>query len=248
MLLLKKVALITGSARGIGRAIALRFSEEGASVIICDLDMDGAEEVYNIIKSYGREALVFKADVSDESQVKALFQKVISTYGTLDILVNNAGICKNIPIPEISGDEWDRFLRVNLKSVFLCSKEAFIIMKKKRYGRIINMGSAAGKIGGLVAGAHYSAAKAGVLCLTKSLALQAAEFNITVNAIAPGPIATHMTAEWGEEINRAFREKIPLKRYGTPEEVAEVALFLASDRSSYITGEIIDVNGGLVMD
>lgn len=248
MLLLKKVALITGSARGIGRAIALRFSEEGASVVICDLDMDGAEEVCSTIKSSGREALVFKADVSDETQVKALFEKVLSTYGTLDILVNNAGICKNIPIVEISGDEWDRFLRVNLKSVFLCSKEAFIIMKEKRYGKIINMGSAAGKIGGLVAGAHYSAAKAGVLCLTKSLALQAAEFNITVNAIAPGPIATHMTAEWGEEINRAFREKIPLKRYGTAEEVAEVALFLASDRSSYITGEIIDVNGGLVMD
>lgn len=248
MLLLKKVALVTGSARGIGRAIALRFSEEGASIVICDLDMEGAQEVYTMIKSSGREALVFKADVSDEVQVKALFEEVISTYGTLDILVNNAGICKNIPVLEISGDEWDRFLSVNLKSVFLCSKEALIIMKEKRYGKIINMGSAAGKIGGLVAGAHYSAAKAGVLCLTKSLALQAAEFNITVNAIAPGPIATHMTEEWGEEINRAFKEKIPLKRYGTPEEVAEVALFLASDRSNYITGEIIDVNGGLVMD
>ncbi len=248
MLLAHRIVLVTGAAGGIGRAIALMFAKEGASVVICDLDVQGAEAALDTLKAEGGEGEVVGADVSDESQVKVLFEKIISAYGTLDILVNNAGTCRNIPILEISGEEWDRFLRINLKSVFLCSREAFYIMKEKRYGKIINMGSAAGKIGGLVAGAHYSAAKAGVICFTKSLALQAAAFNINVNAIAPGPISTRMTEEWGEDVNRAFREKIPLKRYGTPEDVAEVALFLASERSNYITGEIIDVNGGLVMD
>jgi len=187
-------------------------------------------------------------DVSDEKDVKDCFEEVVKKYRTLDILFNNAGICKNVSIPDITAEEWDRFLKVNLKSVFLCSKEGFKIMKTRKYGKIINMGSAAGKLGGVVAGAHYSAAKAGVICFTKSLALQAAPYGINVNAIAPGPVLTEMTGQWGEELNRAFIEKIPFKRYAKPEEVAEVALFLASDSSRYITGEIIDVNGGLLMD
>jgi len=248
MILKSKIALITGAARGIGRAIAVKFAEEGAIAVVCDIDRDGAERVLHEIESEGGEGLSLKMDVSDENEVKSVFSTVIEKYNTLDILMNNAGICRNILIADISSDEWDRFMRVNLKSVFLCSKEAFRIMKKKRYGKIISMGSAAAKIGGIVAGAHYSAAKAGVICFTKSLALQAAPYNIYVNAIAPGPIATRMTEEWGEELNRAFLEKIPLKKFGTPEDVAEVALFLASDKSNFITGEIIDINGGLIMD
>ena len=248
MILRNKIALITGAAGGIGSVTALKFAEEGAVVVVCDIDQDGTDRVLNEIKSAGGDGLSLKMDVADGNEVKSVFSAVVERYSTLDILINNAGICRNILIPDISPDEWDRFLKVNLKSVFLCSKEAFRIMKEKKYGKIINMGSAAAKIGGVVAGAHYSAAKAGVLCFTKSLALQAAPYNIYVNAIAPGPIATRMTEEWGEELKKAFVDKIPLKRYGTPEDVAEVALFLASDKSNFITGETIDVNGGLIMD
>ena len=248
MLLKDRIALITGAAGGIGRATALRFAEEGATVVLGDIDKDGADEVLHEVSERGGRGLSLKMDVGDEGDIKSAFAGVIDHYGTLDILMNNAGICKNVLIEDIEADEWDKLMVINLRSVFLCSKEALKIMKEKRYGKIISMGSAAAKIGGVVAGAHYSAAKAGVICFTKSLALQAAPFNINVNAIAPGPIATKMTEVWGEELNRIFREKIPLKRYGTPADVAEVALFLASDKSNYITGEVIDINGGLIMD
>jgi len=248
MILKNKIALITGAARGIGRATAQKFAGEGAVVIVGDINKEGTDRVVSEIEDAGGEGLSLKMDVSDEQEIKSVFSLIMDKYHTLDILMNNAGICRNVSIPDISSDEWDRYLKVNLKSVFLCSKEAIKIMKEKKYGKIINMGSAAAKIGGLVAGAHYAAAKAGVICFTKSLALQTAAYSINVNAIAPGPIATKMTEEWGKELKEAFIAKIPFKKYGTPEDVAEVALFLASDKSSYITGEVIDVNGGLIMD
>ncbi len=248
MLLQNRVALITGGARGIGRAIALRFAAEGAEVAVCDLDAEGAGGVAEEIRAAGGRASPFQLDAASEEEVKAIFAAVVREHGRLDILVNNAGLCRNVSIEDIDGEEWDRFLKVNLKSVFLCSKEALRFMKERRYGKVISLGSAAGKIGGVVAGAHYAAAKAGVMCFTKSLALQAAPYGINVNAIAPGPIATRMTEEWGAALNDAFVAKIPLHRYGRPEEVAEVALLLASDRAGFITGEIIDVNGGLLMD
>jgi 3-oxoacyl-[acyl-carrier protein] reductase len=162
--------------------------------------------------------------------------------------VNNAGIFKMTPILEIELDEWERIMAVNLRGTFLMSREAFRIMKEQRSGTIISIASAAGKIGGLVAGAHYAASKAGIICFTKSLALQAAMYRINVNAVCPGPTKTEMTADWGEEVNRAVAEKIPWKEYGRPEDVAEAVGFLASDRARYITGEILDVNGGFVMD
>jgi len=243
-----RIALITGAAGGIGRAIALRFAGEGAAVALCDLDLPGAAKVAEEIRAAGGRGFAYKLDAAVEPEVRAFFAAFIKEHGRLDILVNNAGICRNAKIEDIDGAEWDRYLSVNLKSVFLCSKEALRIMKAQRYGKVISLASAAGKIGGVVAGAHYAAAKAGVICFTKSLALQAAPYGIQANAIAPGPITTRMTAEWGPELTEAFVEKIPLHRYGTPDEVAEVALLLASDRASFITGEVIDINGGLVMD
>jgi NAD(P)-dependent dehydrogenase (short-subunit alcohol dehydrogenase family) len=248
MQLHNRIALITGAARGIGRAIALRLAGEGASVAVCDLDLEGAGSVVGEVQRAGGRAWAHRLDAADEPEVRAFFEAFRREHGGLDILVNNAGICRNVRIEDIDGQEWDRYLQVNLKSVFLCSKEAFRLMKERKYGRIISLASAAGKIGGVVAGAHYAAAKAGVICFTKSLALQAAPYGINVNAIAPGPISTSMTEAWGQELTEAFVEKIPLHRYGTPEEVAEVALLLASDRVGFITGEVIDVNGGLVMD
>lgn len=248
MQLKDRIALITGAAGGIGRAIALRFAGEGAAVAVCDLDLPGAAKVAEEIRAAGARGFAYKLDAAAEQEVRAFFGAFQKEHGRLDILVNNAGICRNVKIEDIDGEEWDRYLSVNLKSVFLCSKEALRIMKVQRYGKVISLASAAGKMGGVVAGAHYAAAKAGVICFTKSLALQAAPYGIQANAIAPGPITTRMTAEWGPEVTAAFVEKIPLHRYGTPAEVAEVALLLASDRAGFITGEVIDINGGLVMD
>lgn len=248
MLLTGKVAMVTGAGRGIGREIALTFAREGATVVISDLAKETVEGVLVETRAHGGDGMALVMDVTKEGDIRSGFEKLLERYGALDILVNNAGICRNVKIMDISLDEWNRFLSVNLTSVFLCSKEALKAMMPMNRGKIVNLGSMAGKIGGIVAGAHYSAAKAGVICLTKSLALQAAPFNIQVNGLAPGLIATKMTEDWGEELTKAFIEKIPLKRSGSPADVAEAALFLASNRSDYITGEIIDVNGGLLMD
>ena len=187
-------------------------------------------------------------DVANESEVKQLFTQTLEHYGRLDVVVNTAAICRNIGILDITVDDWDSIVAVNLRGTFLVGREAFRVMKEQRSGRIIFFASAAAKIGGLAAGAHYSASKAGVICFTKSLALQAAPYKINVNAVCPGPIRTAMTVAWGDKVNREFVEKIPWKEYGEPEDVAAAVLFLASDGARYITGEILDVNGGLVMD
>jgi 3-oxoacyl-[acyl-carrier protein] reductase len=248
MILENKIALITGASGGIGRAISVLFAKEGARVVLCDLAGTGAGKVLSEIVSLKGNGMVIEADVSDEKDVNSMFNSIVKKYGTLDILVNNAGVCRKVSIPDIEPDEWDSFMKINLKSVFLCSKEGFKIMKEKRYGKIINMGSLAAKMGGIVVGAHYSASKAGVLCFTKSLAQFSAPYDINVNAVAPGPVLTKMTEAWGKEINETLREKLPFKRFATPEDVAHTVLFLASDRSNYITGETINVNGGMLMD
>jgi 3-oxoacyl-[acyl-carrier protein] reductase len=241
-----QVAVVSGAARGIGRAICLALARDGASVVAADTDVKGAEETVAQIED--RSAMAAEVDVASESSVKNLYASVIERFRCVDILINNAGICRMIPIPDITVEEWDRVLAVNLRGTFLMSREAFGIMKAQGHGRIVSIASAAAKIGGLAAGAHYSASKAGVICFTKSLALQAAPFRINVNAVCPGPMQTEMTEAWGEETNKAFAEKIPWKEYGEAQDVAEAVVFLASDRARYITGEILDVNGGLVMD
>jgi NAD(P)-dependent dehydrogenase (short-subunit alcohol dehydrogenase family) len=186
--------------------------------------------------------------VSDVASIRAGLSAVLAEHGRIDVLVNAAGIDSRTSVPEITPEEWDRLLAVNLRSAFFCSQQALRSMCPRGYGKIVNLASAAGKIGGVAVGAHYSAAKAAIICLTKSLALYAAPYGVNVNCVCPGPIATAMTDAWGEKINKAFAERIPFKRYGTAEEVAEAIVFLASDRARYITGETTDVNGGLVMD
>ena len=244
----KKVAIITGAAGGIGTAITELFAKEGAVLVPVDLNEQRLKELAEKLKKEKVEVEYFAIDVSNEQQAKRVVNSTLEKFGKIDILVNGAAICKMIPILDIEADDWDRIMAVNLRSVFLFSKEVFRHMKERKYGKIISLASAAGKIGGLAAGAHYSASKAGVMCFTKSLALQAGTFKINVNCVCPGPTKTEMTDAWGEETNKDFAAKIPFKEYGQPEDIAQAILFLASDRSRYITGEILDVNGGLVMD
>ena len=208
-----KVAIVTGGAQGIGRAICLGLAEQGVDVAIVDLKNQQTNETAKVVEKLGRKSLRLEADVSSEESVKGLFTKVVKEFGAVDILVNNAGICRMTPILEIEVAEWDKIMAVNLRGTFLMCREAFKIMKEKRAGKIINIASAAAKIGGLVAGAHYSASKAGVMCFTKSLALQAAPYKINVNAVAPGPTATEMTDAWGEKTNKALADRIPWKEY-----------------------------------
>jgi 3-oxoacyl-[acyl-carrier protein] reductase len=243
-----KVAVITGAASGIGRQAATLIGERGASVVIADVQEKMANDVVENLKARDITAQFIKTDITNIDHIRALFSETISTYKKLDILINCAGIGRLTRVPDITPEEWDLVLAVNLKSAFFCSQEALKYMCKRKVGKIINIASAAGKIGGIAVGAHYSASKAAIICLTKSLALYAAPFNITVNCVCPGPTVTPLTDEWGEELNTSFANKIPLKRYGTPDEIAEAICFLASDRANYITGETLDVNGGLVMD
>jgi 3-oxoacyl-[acyl-carrier protein] reductase len=169
-------------------------------------------------------------------------------FGRVDILVNNAGIFKVTPIVDITAEEWDRIMAVNLRGTFLMCREAFRMMREQKAGKIINIASTAGKTGGVNAGAHYAASKAAVICLTKSLANQAAPYRINVNAVSPGPTETDLTAAWGEATNAALAASIPWKEYARPQDVADAVVFLASAKARYITGEILDVNGGMVMD
>ena len=195
----KQVAIVTGSGRGIGRAICLALANEGADIVVAEWQDDSGNETAAMIQKLGRRSVFIHADVSEESSVKNLYEKVMAEFGKVDILVNNAGICRMIPILDIEVAEWDRILAVNLRGTFLMSREAFKIMKEKQRGKIISIASAAAKTGGVAAGAHYSASKAGIICFTKSLALQAAPFKINVNAVCPGPTKTEMTDAWGRK-------------------------------------------------
>ena len=248
MLLRDQVAIVTGAGGGIGRAIAEALAAEGAHVSIWDVQETPARAAAEAIRRSGGAASHATVDVSAAGPVRAAVDQVAGAHGRIDILVNNAGICRVAPIAAISESDWDLVLAVNLKGTFLCAQAVMEVMKPLRRGKIINMGSVSGKVGGIAVGAHYSASKAAVMCLTKSLARELAPFNINVNAIAPGVIATDMTqAITGGDWDR-YLSTIPLGRVGSVRDVAEVALFLASERAAYLTGEIIDVNGGQFMD
>lgn len=243
-----QVALVTGAARGIGKAIAIALAREGCDVVISDVDEQGAVRVAQMIKELGRRTLAARTDVSDLQDVRNLFQKTVKTFGRLDILVNNAGIIRRGSLEDHRDEDWELVMAVNLRGTYYCSREAAIIIKKQGSGRIINISSVAGKVGDITSAPSYGPSKGAVNALTKSLARELAPFGITVNAVAPHAIETEMSAEWPEEKRRAVISQIPLGRMGKPEEVAAAVVFLSSPGAAFITGEILDVNGGYLMD
>ena len=239
--------MVTGASGGIGRSVSIALAKAGADVVInYSGNLAKAEEVQKEVEALGRRAMVIKADISSADEVSAMMKAAVKSFGKIDILVNNAGITRDGSLLMMKEEDWDAVLNTNLKGVFLCTKTAAKLMLKKKYGRIINIASVVGLIGN-AGQANYSAAKAGVIGLTKTSARELAARNITVNAVAPGFIQTKMTDVLPEEVKASMLSQIPLARLGTPDEVADAVLFLASDRASYITGQVISVNGGMVM-
>ncbi|MCG6880561.1 MAG: SDR family oxidoreductase [Deltaproteobacteria bacterium] len=244
----EKVAIITGGARGIGRTIAEGLVSEGASVVIGDVNVeDVSRTAHEIEKAFGGPTVPFKLDVKKKRDILSLVDGTMKEFGRVDILCNNAGICNSPPIDEITEEEWDEMMDVNLKGVFLCCQAVMPIMKKQKRGRILSMASMAGRVGGLAAGAHYSASKAGVICLTKSFARALATYSVTVNALAPGPVDTDMLQTLPSDRREFMRTECPLERFADTTDIAAAALFLLSDAARHITGTTLDVNGGLFM-
>lgn len=247
MKLENKVALITGSARGIGKEIAMLFAREGSDLAICDVNPEILEATKaEIEKETGRKVLAEKVDVTSPEEVEEFVKKILDNFGRLDILVNNAGITRDNLVMRMSENEWDSVIDVNLKGAFNCIKAVTRPMMKSKGGKIVNMASIIGVMGN-AGQANYSASKGGLIALTKTVAKELGSRNINVNAIAPGFIKTDMTDKLGDDSKKALLEHIPLKRMGVTEDVANLALFLASDEASYITGQVIKVDGGMVM-
>ncbi len=242
------VAIVTGAGQGIGRAVARTLAEQGAHLVVNDLDESNAESTAEELKSSVTTAFHFQADVTDAPGVQAMVDWTADTFGAVHILVNNAGILFPTSVMDIDEDEWDRVIDVNLKGAFLCSKAVLPHMREAGWGRIVNFSSTAGKNISTVGGAHYTAAKAGVLGFTRHLAREVAPYNITVNAVCPGLIDTEMVrGTIDEERTRDYARSFPIPRLGRPEEVAVLVAFLASDQAAYITGASLDINGGDLM-
>jgi 3-oxoacyl-[acyl-carrier protein] reductase len=240
-------AIITGAATGFGAAMTRRFSAEGARVLACDRNFATVERLAAELSAEGREVQAREVDVSDARAVSAMVDAGIAAFGRIDILVNNAGISPKKEYLEYTEEDWDAVHNVNLKGEYLCARAISEHMMKNGYGRIINFSSSAWRSGGFAGGIPYTAAKAGVIGLTRALAKTLGPSGITVNAIAPGPSATPMTDAWLSDWAETFVSQIPLRRVGQPEDIANAALFLASDEAAYITGICLDVNGGIAM-
>jgi 3-oxoacyl-[acyl-carrier protein] reductase len=246
MSLTGKVALVTGASQGIGRAGALRLAKEGAAVAVAARNQEKLNELVSEIAAAGGTAGAFALDVADEEQVKTAVKAAIAQFGKVDILVNNAGITRDQLVMRMKRVDWDAVLQTNLTSAYLCIQSVIGSMLKQRWGRIINITSVFGQMG-QAGQANYAASKAGLIGLTMAIAREVGSRNITCNAIAPGFIETAMTAALGDEFKQAAVKQIPLGRVGSPEDVAASVAFLASDNAAYITGHVLNVNGGMLM-
>lgn len=240
-----RIAIVTGAARGIGQAIAVKLASEGADIALCDVEKDWLAETAGLIAGKGRRAECFAVDVSNGAAVQAAVDQISEKFGKIDILVNNAGITRDALLIRMSEEDWDKVLQVNLKGAFLFMKAVARPMMKQRAGAIVNVASIIGLIGN-AGQCNYAASKAGLIALTRSVAKELAARNIRANAVAPGFIKTKMTEKLTEDIQKKMLETIPLGRFGLPEDVANVVLFLASDASAYVTGQVLTVCGGMV--
>lgn len=247
MLLKDKVVIVTGAARGIGKAIAVECAACGGIPVIADIEAESVEDVVSEINQSGARAMGRKVDVTKIDEIESLVAEVARQFGRIDVLVNNAGILHATPIEDVSEEEWDRILDVDLKAVFFMSQRVLPPMKKNGKGKIINISSLSGRMGGYANGIAYSAAKAGVIGLTMGMARRLARYNITVNAVAPGTTETDIVKAFTPEKMAALRQLVPLGRLGKPADIANLVTFLASDRADFITGAVIDINGGMFM-
>lgn len=241
-----KIALVTGASRGIGRSISLALAAQGAKIVAVDLDLPATEGVVEELKKMGAEAVAVQGNVTVAGDAEQMVEAAVKAFGRVDILVNNAGITRDGLLVRMKDEDWDAVLTVNLKGAFLCTRAVSRVMTKQRSGRIINIASIVGQMGN-AGQANYCASKAGLIGLTKSNARELAKRSITVNAVAPGFIATAMTDALSEKVRDELTAQIPLERLGSPEDIANAVVFLASESSGYITGQVIAVNGGMYM-